>query len=118
MLLLSCTNTNRSTQSYQYTYEPKDIKLGKASYYASFFSGRKTANGEIYSPYKLTAAHRALPFGTVVKVTNLNNNKSVVVTINDRGPYVKGRIIDLSREAAKRIGMLHNGVVNVKVELL
>lgn len=91
---------------------------GKASYYADKFDGRKTASGEVFRQSKLTAAHKTLPFGTVVKVTNLNNKKSVIVKINDRGPFVKGRIIDLSKKAALAIDMVRSGVVPVKVEVL
>lgn len=89
---------------------------GKASYYSDNLSGRKTANGERYSPSALTAAHKKLPFGTNVKVTNLNNGKTVTVRINDRGPFVAGRIIDLSKAAAKEVGMLQSGVVKVKIQ--
>lgn len=91
-------------------------QTGKASYYSDKLSGSKTANGEKYNPSELTAAHKKLPFGTKVKVTNLNNNKTVTVRINDRGPFVTGRIIDLSKAAAKAIDMLQAGVVKVKIE--
>lgn len=91
---------------------------GKASYYADKFHGRSTASGEKYDKRKLTAAHRNLPFGTRVRVRNLKNNRSVIVRINDRGPFVKGRIVDLSRAAAERIDMVRDGVVSVKVEVL
>ena len=91
---------------------------GKASYYANMFQGRKTANGQIFDQGKLTAAHRTLPFGTKVKVTNINNHKSVVVTINDRGPFIRGRIIDLSSSAFKAIGNPRTGVLNVTMEIL
>ncbi len=90
-------------------------KTGKASYYSDNLSGKKTANGEKYKPTELTAAHKKLPFGTKVKVTNLSNGKTVTVRINDRGPYVAGRIIDLSKAAAKEIGMLNSGVAKVKI---
>lgn len=90
----------------------------KASYYANFFHGRTTSNGEIFDQYKLTAAHKSLPFGSLVKVTNLENLESVIVRINDRGPFVKKRCIDLSKEAAKAIGMLEDGVVMVVMECL
>lgn len=89
--------------------------VGVASYYGKKFHGRKTASGEIYDMYKLTAAHRTLPFGTRVLVTNLANGKSVVVKINDRGPFIKGRIIDLSYEAARRIGITGLGKVKLVV---
>jgi rare lipoprotein A len=88
---------------------------GKASYYSDNLSGRKTANGEKYTPSDYTAAHKKLPFGTTVKVTNLNNGKTVTVRINDRGPFVAGRIIDLSKAAAKEIDMIKSGVVKVKI---
>lgn len=88
---------------------------GKASYYADKFEGRRTANGEVFHQRKLTAAHKTLPFGTKVKVKNLTNGKTVKVRINDRGPFVAGRIIDLSRKAAKKIGLLGAGVANVKI---
>ncbi len=90
---------------------------GKASYYADRFHGRKTASGEIYDKNKLTAAHPTLKFGTKVRVTNLFNNKSVVVVINDRGPALKSRIIDLSYQAAKQLEMLEDGVIQVSVEV-
>jgi len=100
------------------TFETK-IQTGKAVYYSDSFHGRKTASGEIYDREKFTAAHRDLPFGTLVRVTNLTNRKSVVVKINDRGPFGrKERIIDLSYAAAKKIGMLAMGVANVKLEIL
>lgn len=89
---------------------------GTASYYANKFEGRKTASGETYRHAKLTAAHRTLPFGTQLKVTNLENGKSVIVRVNDRGPFVKGRIIDLSKSAAIKIGLIQKGVAKVKVE--
>ena len=95
---------------------PKIIQTGKASYYADKFNGRKTANGEIFSNSKLTAAHKTLPFGTRVRVTNLRNGKSVKVRINDRGPFVAGRMIDLSKEAAKKMDMVNSGIGNVKIK--
>jgi rare lipoprotein A len=95
---------------------PKITQTGKASYYADKFNGRKTANGEIFHNSKFTAAHKTLPFGTRVKVTNLSNGKSVKVRINDRGPFVAGRMIDLSKTAAKKIDMVNTGVGNVKIK--
>lgn len=89
-----------------------------ASWYGPGFHGKTTANGETYNMNKLTAAHRTLPFGAVVRVTNLDNRKSVVVRINDRGPYVGNRVIDLSREAARRIDMINSGTARVRLELL
>jgi len=94
------------------------VQYGKASYYGDEFHGRKTASGEIFNKWDYTCAHKTLPFGSKVKVTNLKNNKSVIVKINDRGPFVKGRIIDLSYAAAKKIGMIRYGVVKVKIEKL
>ncbi len=89
---------------------------GKASYYAKSFIGSRTASGERLNEDSMTCAHRTLPFGTLLKVTNLKNDKSVVVRVNDRGPYVRGRIIDLSWGAAKAIGMLRQGIAKVLVE--
>jgi rare lipoprotein A len=91
---------------------------GVASYYAHEFNGRKTASGEIYDMHDMTAAHRKLPFDTRVRVINLSNMKSVVVRINDRGPFVKGRIIDVSYEAAKRLDMIEKGTARVRLEIL
>jgi rare lipoprotein A len=93
-----------------------NTETGMASFYANKHIGKKTASGERYQHNKLTAAHKNLPFGTLVKVTNLSNGKSVEVRINDRGPYSKGRIIDLSRSAAKKIDMIQDGVTRVKLE--
>jgi rare lipoprotein A len=91
---------------------------GQGSYYANKFNGRETASGTIYRPNKMTAAHNTLPFGTVVRVTNTRNNRSVKVTVTDRGPHVKGRIIDLSRKAARKIDLIDAGVVPVKVKVI
>ena len=92
------------------------VTEGTASFYSGQFHGRRTANGETFNMAKLTAAHPSLPFGTWVKVTNLRNGKDVIVRINDRGPFVKGRIIDLSVSAAKAIGIIKSGTVQVKLE--
>jgi rare lipoprotein A len=89
---------------------------GNASWYGPGFHSRPTANGEIYDMYAMTAAHKTLPIGTHVKVTNLRNNRSILVRVNDRGPFVSGRIIDLSRKAADELGMARTGVVPVYVE--
>jgi rare lipoprotein A len=101
--IILCSCTHRITQS------------GKASYYADKFNGRKTASGERFNNSLHTAAHKTIPFGTRVKVTNLSNGKSVKVRINDRGPYVAGRLIDLSKSAAQKIDMVNKGVANVKI---
>ncbi|UCC12427.1 MAG: septal ring lytic transglycosylase RlpA family protein [candidate division WOR-3 bacterium] len=94
------------------------VQYGKASYYGDEFHGRKTSSGEVYDKWKYTCAHRELPFGTRVRVTNLSNNKTVVVRVNDRGPFVKGRVIDLSFVAAREIAMLKAGIVKVKIEVV
>lgn len=91
---------------------------GIASYYAEEFQGRKTASGEVFEMHDLTAAHRTLPFNTRLRVHNLENNLSVVVRINDRGPFKDNRVIDLSLEAAKRIGLIANGTAPVKLEVV
>ncbi len=91
-------------------------ETGYASFYADKFDGRSTSNGEIFRQNKFTAAHKKIAFNTNVKVTNLTNNKSVVVKINDRGPFVRGRIIDLSKAAAKQIDMIGAGVAKVKIQ--
>lgn len=95
--------------------QSKPIKA-KVSYYADYFHGRRTANGEIFNMHKMTAAHKNLPFGTILRVTNTENNKSVLVRINDRGPYVRGRELDLSLGAAKQIGIASKGVASVLIE--
>jgi rare lipoprotein A len=95
----------------------KPVEIGWASWYGKDFHGRRTASGAVYDMYQLTAAHQTLPLGTSVMVTHLDNSKSVVVTINDRGPFVKGRIIDLSYAAAQALGMVEEGVARVRVEV-
>ena len=88
---------------------------GMASFYSDYYEGRTTANGEIFRHNKTTAAHKTLPFGTKVEVINLKNNQTVVVRVNDRGPFVKGRIVDLTKSAVKELGMLEDGVTKVKI---
>lgn len=112
------------------TFESKDanpnlssvqlIDEGKmvASWYGPRFHGNLTANGEIYDQMALTAAHKSLPFGTLLRVTNLKNGKSALIRINDRGPYIDGRDLDLSKGTAAALGMIHRGVIRVKVEKL
>lgn len=92
--------------------------VGIASWYGGKFHGRKTANGEIYDQNALTAAHRSLPFGTRLEVTNLANGRTVVVSVNDRGPFIDGRIIDLSRRAAADLGFLKSGLANVRIQAI
>lgn len=91
-------------------------KTGWASYYHDKFEGRKTSSGERFRQKKMTCAHRTLPFGTQLRVTNLTNNKTVVVTVNDRGPYSKGRIIDLTKAAAKKLDFIKQGHTKVEIE--
>ncbi len=93
-------------------------QVGLSSYYAHKFHGRPTASGEIFDMHGLTAAHRELPLGTVIRVTHLNNGRSVVVKVNDRGPFIEGRILDLSLGAAIEIDMVEEGVARVKIEIL
>ena len=95
---------------------PRVQQVGKASWYGSKHQGKKTASGERFRPQQLTAAHPTLPLGTIAKVTNLDTGQAVQVKINDRGPQAKGRIIDLSRAAAQRIGLKKDGATRVKVE--
>ncbi len=97
---------------------PGGTHVGIASYYADKFHGRKTANGERFDQSALTAAHKTLPLGTKVRVTSTKTGKSVVVRINDRGPFIKGRVIDLSRRAAKELGMIKRGLAKVRVEVI
>lgn len=97
---------------------PGFVQKGIASYYHDRFHGRKTASGEPYNKTAFTAAHKSLPLGTRVRVTSLRTGESIEVEINDRGPFVKGRIIDLSRRAARALGMLRKGLDKVEIEVL
>ena len=112
LAILVCTPLITSAKSVG------DTQVGIASYYGGKFHGRKTANGERFDMHALTAAHKTLPLGTKVRVTHVKTGKSVVVRINDRGPYIKGRVIDLSRRAARELGMIRSGVAKVRVEIL
>lgn len=103
---------------FLFTAAAAQIQTGKASFYADKFDGTPTASGEKYRHNKLTAAHKTLPFGTRVRVTNLANNESVEVVVNDRGPYVEDRIIDLSRAAAEKLGFVNQGLADVKLEVI
>ncbi|MBN1363242.1 MAG: septal ring lytic transglycosylase RlpA family protein [Syntrophaceae bacterium] len=101
---------------YQPVPDAKDFReRGIASWYGKDFHGKVTSNGEMYDMYDMTAAHKTLPLGTYVRVINLENNRKAEVRINDRGPFVQGRIIDLSYEAAKRIGVLNSGTAHVEI---
>ncbi len=125
--LISCTSTiryssarrvNTGTESISFNNENSDFtQTGIASYYADKFEGRATASGEIFSQDKFTAAHPTLPFGTKLKVTNLANGKSVIVIVNDRGPFAGGRIIDISKAAAEKLDMINSGIAQVKIEI-
>ncbi|MBN2317882.1 MAG: septal ring lytic transglycosylase RlpA family protein [Acidobacteria bacterium] len=97
---------------------PSGSLTGKASWYGEKFHNKRTASGEKFNMRKLTAAHRTLPFNTIVRVENLKNGRKVDVRINDRGPFVEGRIIDLSRKAAEKLDMIRDGVVTVRLEVL
>jgi len=93
-------------------------EIGIASYYGEKYHGRRTASGEIFDMYKLSAAHKEHPLGTIARITNLNNGKWIVLKINDRGPFIKGRIIDLSYGAAEKLGFVREGLTEVKIEVL
>ncbi len=131
ILLISCATSGkeRSRGAWQNTTRESLISnrkqvgviktlYGKASYYGEEFHGRKTASGEVYNMNEYTAAHRTLPFGTICRVINLKNQKSVMVRINDRGPFVVDRIIDLSLGAARAIDGIDEGIMNIKIEIL
>ncbi len=111
-LLTSCASGNK------YRAGEPWVQQGLASWYGKAEHGNPTASGEIFNMYAFTAAHRTLPFGTYVHVTNLRNNREVVVKINDRGPFIRGRVIDLSYAAAKRIDLLATGVEQVRIEVV
>ena len=98
--------------------EVTEIDGGMASYYGNELAGNRTASGERFDPRGLTAAHRSLPFGSMVRVTNVSNGDSVIVRINDRGPFSRGRVIDISHAAARQIGMHRSGTARVKLALL
>lgn len=124
-MLSACSQNHSTNSSNKHGYIQSNVQghlqsneKGKASYYADKYQGRQTANGERFKQNARTAAHKTLTFGTWVKVTNLKNGRSVVVRINDRGPFVKGRIIDLSKSAFSSISNVRLGVVDVVVEIL
>ncbi|MCK5741652.1 MAG: septal ring lytic transglycosylase RlpA family protein [Chlorobi bacterium] len=94
------------------------IIMGKASYYADKFHGRQTASGEIFNMNKMTCAHKTLGFGTRLLVKNLGNGKTVIVRVNDRGPFVGNRILDLSKAAAQKLDMIRSGVIDVEITIL
>ncbi len=104
--------------AYRSPYAAGYVERGIASWYGEDFHGKPTSSGEIYNMYDLTAAHKLMPLGTVAKITNLDNDRSVVVKINDRGPFVDGRVIDLSYSAASEIDMVKEGVSKVEIKVL
>ncbi len=113
LLLQSCgSHLQQKTDSNLIGY----TETGKASFYAMKFQFRKTASGERFNQFAMTAAHKKLPFGTMLLVTNLENGKSIKVKVNDRGPFIKGRIIDLTRAAFAKIGDTRKGIIPVKIE--
>jgi rare lipoprotein A len=124
LALSGCTYFNRPSEHFRPSpkttkesskYQHKEV--GKASWYGPGFQGKQTASGEMFDQNKLTAGSLSLPLGTVVEVTNLKNNRKVEVKINDRGPYVKGRTLDLSRAAGDKLGMMRTGVAPVKIKV-
>ena len=129
ILFADCTNSPRygNSTGTRKKSNPRSLKTAKhvpkvitgvSSYYGSDFHGKLTANGEVYDMYGLTAAHKTLPLNTTVRVTNLANNKSLILRINDRGPYVKGRILDCSYGAAKKLDFLLQGTTKVRIEII
>ncbi len=118
LLISSCKAVKNFPATAGKSEEGKMIEQGTASWYGPNFHGKKTANGEVFDMNELTAAHRTLPFNSVVTVTNLTNGRSVTVRINDRGPYAKNRIIDLSKKAAEQLQMITAGTAQVQLSLV
>jgi len=122
-MILGCSSEHKDEKK-ELTHQEKSgvtdrsvrTEVGEASWYGPGFQGKETANGDVFDQTKLTAAHPSLPLGTKAKVTNLDNNKTVEVRINDRGPYAKDRVIDVSRAAAKKLDMQEDGIAQVKIE--
>ena len=119
------SQTSKKSSSIKVKKEKKDIfdkkktiYNGTSSYYGSQFHGKLTANGEVFDMYGLTAAHKEIPFNTVVRVTNLDNDKSIILRINDRGPYVGDRVLDCSYGAAKKLDFLNKGTANVEIKVI
>ncbi len=117
-LYAGCNGSQAANYSFRGSYETGQVLRGMASWYGPGFNGKRTASGERFRQSQLTAAHKTLPFGTIVRVTNLQNARSVDVRINDRGPFVRGRIIDLSKGAAQQLRMISTGVIPVEVRVL
>lgn len=133
LVFVGCSNSStpnteqtRAKDSLEITYNEKNyridkkakVQIGNASYYANRMNGRCTASGEVCNLRRYTAAHRSWPFGTILRVTMLQNGKSVLVKVNDRGPFARGRVVDLSTAAAQKIGLIGPGVAKVKIEKL
>jgi len=117
-MLTACSSTSTTGSPKTIAYSRSHDLVGQASWYGKRFHGKLTASGETYNMRAYTAAHKTLPFGTVVRVINTANSKSVDVKINDRGPFVRGRVIDLSQKAFEQIGSTNQGVVPVRIEIL
>ena len=120
---ISCASSNKIAKSNNIIKQKEpvsagDIQYGVSSYYAEKFHGRRTANGEIYDMYGISGAHQTLPLNSIVKVTNLENNKELVIRVNDRGPFIKNRIFDCSYGAAVKLGFISMGTAIVKVEVI
>ena len=118
LVVLGCAETRRPSSLAAGPPEPTKRIVGLASWYGQRHQGRPTASGEAYDMNRLTAAHRTFPFGTRLRVTNVENGRSVVVRVNDRGPHVSGRVLDLSLGAAKALGMVGEGVARVEIVVL
>ena len=121
--LISCASNNKIVSSESVVKQKLpdtvgDIQYGVSSYYAEKFHGKRTANGEIYDMYGISGAHQTLPLNSIVKVTNLENNNELVIKVNDRGPFLKGRIFDCSYGAAVKLGFISKGTALVKVEII
>ena len=123
ILCLGCTASPKFRRdgikrpSVQWDLPQKPYQVGLASYYGKKFHGRPTASGEIFDMYGITAAHKTLPLGSQIQVTHLGNHRSIIVKVNDRGPFVEERILDLSYGAAKELGMIEEGVTEVRIDV-
>ena len=113
----ACGGKSAPTTTPEYVPGKKYEEVGVASWYGKKYHGRKTASGEVFKMNKLTAAHRTLPLGLTAKITNLDNGRTVKVKINDRGPFIDGRVLDLSYGAAKKLGMVDAGLARVRIEI-
>ena len=126
LIFVNCSSSPRygssdyspKNNSYSKIKKNKKVIIGESSFYADDFHGKITANGETYDMYGLTAAHKTLPLNTIIRVTNLSNKKSITLRVNDRGPYVKGRILDCSYGAAIKLDFINQGVAKVKIEVI